>query len=64
MEYLHRTSFGIGVLGVLVIVLGVTCGLLRFVRSEFLFAWGKTSKMNEGACGMFSAITFCSVWSF
>jgi uncharacterized membrane protein len=34
MEYLHYTSFGIGVLGVLVIVFGVACGLIRFVRSE------------------------------
>ena len=34
MQYLHHTSFGIGVLGVLVIVFGVACGLMRFVRSE------------------------------
>ena len=34
MEFLHYTSFGIGVLGVLVIVLGVACGLVRFVRAE------------------------------
>ena len=36
MEYLHHTSFGIGVLGVLVIVFGVASGLARFLRSEFL----------------------------
>ena len=35
MEYLHQTSFGIGILGVLVIVFGVACGLVRFVRAEF-----------------------------
>src|SRR5438045_8493081 len=35
MEYLHHASFGIGVLGVLVIVFGVLCGLVRFVRAEF-----------------------------
>lgn len=40
MEYLHHTSFGIGVLGVLVIVLGVACGLVRFVRAEFRAAGG------------------------
>jgi uncharacterized membrane protein len=37
MEYLHHASFGIGVLGVLVIVLGVLCG---FVRAEFSAARG------------------------
>jgi uncharacterized membrane protein len=40
MQYLHHTSFGIGVLGVLVIVFGVAGGLLRFVRSEILAARG------------------------
>jgi uncharacterized membrane protein len=40
MEYLHHTSFSISVLGVLVIVFGVLCGLLRFLRSEFLAAGG------------------------
>jgi uncharacterized membrane protein len=35
MKYLHHASFGIGVLGVLVIVFGVACGLARFVRAEF-----------------------------
>jgi uncharacterized membrane protein len=34
MEYLHHASFGIGVLGVLVIVFGVLCGLARFVCAE------------------------------
>ncbi len=34
MNYLHHTSFGIGVLGVLVFVFGVLCGLVRFIRSE------------------------------
>jgi uncharacterized membrane protein len=40
MEYLHHASFGIGVLGVLVIVFGVFCGLVRFVRAEFSAARG------------------------
>ena len=40
MEYLHHTSFGIGVLGVLVIVFGVASGLLRFLRSEFVAVRG------------------------
>src|SRR5437868_10256086 len=40
MDYLHHASFGIGVLGVLVIVLGVLSGLLRFVRAEISAARG------------------------
>lgn len=40
LEYLHHASFGIGVLGVLVIVLGVLIGLVRFVRVEFNAARG------------------------
>ena len=40
MEYLHHTSFGIGILGVLVIVFGVACGLVRFVRAELRAARG------------------------
>jgi len=35
MGYLHHTSFGIGVLGVLVICFGVASGLVRFVHAEF-----------------------------
>jgi len=34
MGYLHHASLGIGVLGVLVIVFGVACGLVRLVRIE------------------------------
>ena len=34
MSYLQHASFSISVLGVLVIVFGVLCGLLRFLRSE------------------------------
>jgi uncharacterized membrane protein len=41
MEYLHHASFGIGVLGVLVIVFGVLGGLVRFVRSEIAAARGR-----------------------
>jgi uncharacterized membrane protein len=40
MAYLHHASFGIGVLGVLVIVFGVFCGLIRFVRAELSAARG------------------------
>src|SRR5439155_2681908 len=40
MAYLHHMSLGIGVLGVLVIVFGVACGLLRFVRAELRAARG------------------------
>ena len=40
MEYLHHTSFEIGVLGVLVIVFGVACGLVRFIRAELRAASG------------------------
>ena len=40
MAYLHQASFGIGVLGVLVIIFGVLCGLIRFVRAEILAARG------------------------
>jgi uncharacterized membrane protein len=40
MEYLHQTTFAIGVLGVLVIIFGVVCGVMRFVRSEFSAARG------------------------
>src|SRR6266436_4174136 len=41
MEYLHQTSFGIGVLGVLVIVFGVACGIARLLRAEFRAACGR-----------------------
>jgi uncharacterized membrane protein len=34
MEYLHQATFGISLLGVLVIILGVMSGLVRFLRSE------------------------------
>jgi uncharacterized membrane protein len=40
MDYLHHATFGISLLGVLVIVLGVLCGLCRFVHSEFSAARG------------------------
>ncbi len=40
MELLHHASFGIGVLGVLVIVFGVCCGLIRFVLAEVSAARG------------------------
>ena len=34
MEYLHHATFGISVLGVLVIIFGVLCGVGPFFRSE------------------------------
>ena len=34
MEYLHHATIGISVLGVLVIIFGVLCGVVRFLRSE------------------------------
>jgi|SRR5687767_5608228 len=40
VEYLHHATLGIGILGVLVIVFGVVCGVMRFVRSEFSAARG------------------------
>lgn len=40
MDYLHHASFGIGVLGVLVIVFGVLGGLVRFIRAEIFAARG------------------------
>jgi uncharacterized membrane protein len=40
MNYLHHASFGIGVLGVLVIAFGVGSGFLRFGRLEFHSAQG------------------------
>jgi uncharacterized membrane protein len=40
LEYLHHATFGIGLLGVLVIVFGVLAGLRRFVRSEIKAARG------------------------
>jgi uncharacterized membrane protein len=42
MEYLHHVSFGIGVLGVLVIVFGVACGLVRFLCAELKAVRGGT----------------------
>src|ERR1051325_10413666 len=41
MDYLHHFSFGIGFLGVLVIVFGVAGGVARFLRSEIQSARGK-----------------------
>ena len=38
MDYLHHTSFGIGVFGVLVICFGVASGVFRFLRAELLAA--------------------------
>ena len=40
MEYLHHATFGISVLGVLVIIFGVLCGAVRFLRSEVASARG------------------------
>ena len=40
MAYLHHATFGISVLGVLVIILGVLGGVVRFLRSEMACARG------------------------
>lgn len=40
LEYLHHATFGISLLGVLVIVFGVLCGVGRFLRSEVASARG------------------------
>jgi len=40
MNLLHHTSFGIGILGILVIAFGVAVGLTRFVRAEIRSARG------------------------
>ena len=41
MDYLHQASFGIGVVGVLVIVFGVLGGLVRFAHAEWQAARGR-----------------------
>ena len=40
MNYLHHATVGISFLGVLVIVFGVLCGVVRFLRSEVASARG------------------------
>lgn len=40
MNFLHQASFGIGVLGIIMIMFGVFCGLVRFVRAEVSSARG------------------------
>ena len=47
MDYLHHASFGISVLGVSVIVFGVLCGLVRFLRAEFSAARGADVEMDR-----------------
>ena len=42
LEYLHHVSFGIGILGVLVIIFGVVCGLVRFLQAEMKAVRGVT----------------------
>src|SRR5215470_16867710 len=46
VQYLHHVSFGIGILGVLVIVFGVAGGLARFLHSEIQAARGQN--VEEG----------------
>ena len=41
MDYLHHVSFGIGILGVLVIIFGVAACVTRFFRSEIQSARGR-----------------------
>src|SRR5437773_8351537 len=40
MEYLHHATFGISLLGVLVIIFGVLCGVMRFLGLETASARG------------------------
>jgi uncharacterized membrane protein len=40
MDYLYRATFAVSLLGVLVILFGVVCGLLHFLRSELAAARG------------------------
>jgi uncharacterized membrane protein len=40
MEYLQHATFAISVLGVLVIIFGVLCGVVQFLRSEIASARG------------------------
>ena len=40
IKFLHHVSFGVGILGVLVIIFGVAGGVVRFLRSEVLSARG------------------------
>lgn len=40
LTYLHHATFGISVLGVLIIILGVLGGMTRFLRSELWAARG------------------------
>ena len=47
MAYLHHASFGIGMLGVAVIVFGVTGGLVCFIRAEFLAVRGKAVEQDR-----------------
>jgi|SRR5881296_2372163 len=44
MEYLHHATFGISVLGVLVIIFGVLGGVVRFIRSEVASARGANAE--------------------
>src|SRR5215813_6562620 len=41
MDYLHNVSFGIGMLGVLVIMFGVAGGAARLIRTEVQSARGR-----------------------
>ena len=40
MNYFHHATFGISLLGVLVIIFGVLCGVVRFLRAEVASARG------------------------
>ena len=47
MEYLHHANFGIGVLGVEVIVFGVLSRFIRFVRAEISAARGASVESDN-----------------
>lgn len=53
MEYLLHTSFIICVLGVLVIVFGITNGLVRLLRYKLLAVWGMTVNVERKQLGYF-----------
>jgi uncharacterized membrane protein len=47
MSQLPHASFGIGLLGVLIIVFGVAVGTMRFLPTEFLFVRGSDALDNR-----------------
>jgi len=50
-KYLHHASFSINMLGVLVIIFGVLCGVVRFLRSEIASARGANAEGQRQRLG-------------